>query len=195
MKCPGCIRGDLIQQYLSDRLKAYACRTCEGKWIQSSDYGSWLKQIQRNPLAKSDIKASMAIVDSSGPKTCPGCRHVIVRHRIGLGMSFQLDQCGFCGSIWLDAGKWEALELQQLQTQLSMIASPSWQWQIRQQQRKDFVAAEYSDRLEPEAATLQALQAWIAKHPKRSTILAYLNSPAWTTCAGTTDSNGSRSHG
>ena len=193
MKCSGCQHGDLIQQYLPHRLKVYACHTCEGKWIQSSDYGSWLQQIRRSPIITSNRQASMAIVDSSGPKLCPGCRHVMVRYRIGQGVSFQLDHCGFCGSHWLDAGKWETLELQQLHTQLGRIVSPFWQWQIRQQQRKDFVQAEYSDRLQSEAETLQTLQDWIATHPKRSSILAYLNSSAWSTRAEIADSNGSRS--
>lgn len=191
MKCPGCKYGNLIQQNLLNQPKAYVCRECHGKWIQSTDYRIWLKKLPQQ-VAIDSMESVMAIVDSSGPKICPTCQRIMLRYRIGKGMSFRLDQCGHCGNFWLDAGKWEALELQNLQTQLHAIVSPSWQWKMRQSQHQDFVEEVYADRLQADHKTVQQFQKWLSHHPQQSTILAYLNS---SPChdAEVSDSNGKRS--
>ncbi len=190
MKCPGCKHGNLVQTYLPSQLKVYSCRSCAGQWIQSSDYQNWRHQYSANSNSATSERSTI-VGDSTGPKRCPGCQHLMLRYRIDNGLSFSLDACGYCGSIWLDMGKWEALGTHQLQHQLHAIVSPSWQWQIRQRHRQAFIEAEYRDRFHAEADRIQDLQYWLATHPKRSTILAYLNHPAWTSCAEIPDSNGS----
>jgi Zn-finger nucleic acid-binding protein len=182
MKCPGCKCGDLVQKYLPNQLKVYQCRSCEGKWINALDYGSWLKKIKnaKNSSRESIPESAIAVADSAGPKICPGCKYLMMRHRIGKGVSFTLDQCGHCHSIWLDIGKWEALEEQALQIYLHAIASPSWQWQLRQTQRQDFIQDLYADRLASDYDAVQQFQHWLADHPERGTILTVLNSSPWS---------------
>ena len=193
MKCPGCKYGDLVQKYLPNQLKVYACRSCEGRWIDALDYGAWLKHSAKNLSEELIFESAIAIADSDGPKICPGCRYLMMRHRIGKGVSFTLDQCGHCHSVWLDVRKWEVLEKQGLHIYLHAIASPSWQWQLRQTQRQDFIQDLYTDRLESDHGTVQQFHHWLAYHPKRGTILAYLNSSPWSHKAEIADSNGQRS--
>ena len=192
MRCPGCKHEGLTQKHLSNHLKIYSCQSCGGAWISGVDYGNWLnlRPGQFPPSTESVNSAPIGKVqDSKKAKICAGCHHIMSRYSIQGDINFQLNQCGHCGSFWLDAGQWEILEYQGLHRNLCTIASSSWQRNIRQTQRKLFIENVYVDRLSLDYDNVQKIQHWLANHPERRTILAYLNHPDWSHLTYVADSN------
>jgi len=110
MNCPAC--GRVLAEITVSGLAVDVCRGgCGGIWFdqlelakvddQEETAGAELLDIQRDPSAKVDAKAR---------RHCPKCREItMLRHFYGPKQKVEVDECGKCGGIWLDAGELAAI--------------------------------------------------------------------------------------
>ncbi len=177
MRCPICPDSTLATIVLEPQLPAQSCLRCGGVWIASSDYWAWLEQPEAHGSAPSDLSAS-ADDEPAGARRCAGCGHIMLRYPIARDLPFQLDQCGHCNSFWLDRHEWASLGERGLQRRLHSITNAPWQRRLRQEAQRETWAQIYGERFGPaDYAEIQRVRAWLADHPQRSMLLAYLTSP------------------
>jgi Zn-finger nucleic acid-binding protein len=175
MKCP--VDGGMLQRVKLDAtLPAFQCTACSGHWVRFGDYLGWREQqpgnIPESPPAGAPIRAAD---DSAGLRRCPDCAGLLARYRVGHGVPFTLDQCGRCNGIWLDGAEWETLRARGLHDDLNRIFGPGWQHQVRGEEERALADAQFSRQLgEADFTRARDFGAWVAAHPRRSEILAYL---------------------
>ncbi|MCX5654150.1 MAG: zf-TFIIB domain-containing protein [Planctomycetota bacterium] len=110
MNCPACGRA-LTEKAVSGVTVDVCHGGCGGIWFdqlelakvddQEETAGEELLGIERDPSVKVDARAR---------RRCPKCREIIMmRHFYGPKQNVEVDECGKCGGIWLDAGELAAI--------------------------------------------------------------------------------------
>ncbi|NES21987.1 MAG: hypothetical protein F6K41_24460 [Symploca sp. SIO3E6] len=176
MKCPVCPTIDLKTSKLESNLKAGKCHKCDGKWISSSDYWDWLDEQGEILPEKQPDSMPIEVSDVQKAKLCPECRRIMLRYKVGHGMTFTLDQCSSCG-FWFDENEWEALRERNLHDEVNRIFSASWQAQIRQEEAQKFLESMYFDHLQEDYDKVKQIKEWIENHPEKDLIQGYLANP------------------
>jgi Zn-finger nucleic acid-binding protein len=196
MKCPVCKEVSLKSIYLESSLPAFTCESCRGHWVTSYDYWVWLERHPSFPLQKSIIEMEghlekisetekdrvekekieeVVVGDRPEAKLCPECQHIMLRYRIGHGLSYSLDQCGNCNSLWFDKNKWQGLRQRNLHHLLHLIASAPWQMQLRRDETRDILDAIYAERFRTDYEKIKQIKEWLDQHPEKEWILDYFN--------------------
>ena len=86
-----------------------------------------------------------------------------------------MERCGNCAGVWLDAGEWEALKRRNLHDDIEEIFTTAWQTKLEKEASADAADAALRKSLGADDYTeIKRVKAWLAKHPKRSQLLAYL---------------------
>ena len=110
MNCPAC--GRTLTEITVSGLAVDVCRGgCGGIWFdqlelvkaddQEETAGETLLDIERDPAVT---------VDANARRRCPRCREIVMlRHFYGPKQKVEVDECGKCGGIWLDAGELAAI--------------------------------------------------------------------------------------
>ena len=124
----------------------------------------------------SDVEEQALTDTSPSLRRCPDGGHVLLRYRIGHGVPFSLDRCGACNGVWFDRAEWASLRTRGLHRELPEIFGPSWQFGLRSEAQRTQQEKRFSERLGTEAGRVREFADWIAAHPRRSEILAYVQS-------------------
>lgn len=174
MKCPVCKKHSLSVTTLIPDLDGRVCSVCNGIWVARNKYDSWRKRLPANiPETASDTVFS--VTDTRGSKICPLCSHILLPYRVGHGLSFSIDYCSACGGIWFDHNKWDALKARNLHANLHNIVSDRWQIAVRRADAETAIEQKYKRMLGEEYEKAAEIRNWIRNHPKRTTLLIYLN--------------------
>ena len=176
MDCP-VDRGALRRAELDSGLPAFECSRCDGRWVRFGDFLGW-RERQPGEVPETPSHDSVAVTPEpspTGPRRCADCGHLLTRYRVGHGVAFALDQCGRCNGVWLDAGEWEALRGRGLHDNLHQVFGPGWQHGVRTEEQRRATEAQFERQLAaPDFARTREFGAWLAEHPRRSEVLAYL---------------------
>ena len=167
----------MVLKEIEPGLSAYECPRSGGVWIPLHSYLDW-KERQPVPANAPPAEGRPVLVDDSRQRAliCPESGRLLVRYRVGHGLSFHVDQSPATGGMWLDKGEWAALKSKGLHSQLNLIFTATYQRQIR--------SAEYARKLEEvfqarigekDFQTTSDFRDWLANHPRRADILCYLN--------------------
>ncbi len=175
MHCPSCKTAVLQLQPPDDRPDRLGCETCGGTWIKGHAYWRWLHKVGQNlPERSAAAQADLPVTDSTQAKLCPECQHFLRRARVGHGVAFCIERCGFCGGIWLDRNEWEVLRNHNLHDDLHFIFSAAWQQRVVEEEQREVRQQRVGALLGPDFARVRDFKAWVAAHPQRSVIMAFL---------------------
>jgi Zn-finger nucleic acid-binding protein len=175
VNCPHCKTAPLEFCTLDPGLDGRRCAECGGTWIPSDSYRQWRERQEADLPEQTPVASDLKIEDSSIPKLCPDCGHLLLPYRIGHGLTFALNHCGHCNGVWLDRSEWEALMARNLHDNLHEMFSAPWQRQVREEERRAAMERIYLARFgEQDYAELRRIKAWIDSHPDRSSVLAFL---------------------
>ncbi len=104
-----------------------------------------------------------AVPDPEKPRDCPRCEIPLMRHSFSVRHRVQVDECGKCGGIWLDAG-----ELARIRSLFPTEA-----------ERKETARRTFEERFGPELAAMRAESLeGLAKARKFARLLRFL-CPSW----------------
>ncbi|MBN1313855.1 MAG: zf-TFIIB domain-containing protein [Anaerolineales bacterium] len=135
-KCPIC-KAKLNRILLEQNLPAFSCPSCEGIWISSNEYLTWLAR--QNPDAKDNEIGGdipLPVVDNREAPLCPDCGRFLRRFKIWPDIEFQLDRCGGCNGIWFDRNEWQVLKQNNLHHNVSLFFTDGWQEKLRNEEMK-----------------------------------------------------------
>jgi Zn-finger nucleic acid-binding protein len=175
MKCPSCKQEAFEAVEVDQGLSASHCRACGGHWISGQQYWNWLRSKGPNlPELPAAPGPAPQIVDSTTAKLCPSCGRWLFKYKVGHGLSFAIEHCGQCEGIWLDKDEWAALKGRNLHDDLQRICDSLWQGQVRREETEHLVEARFSRVLGGDYQKAKQVREWIAGHPSRATLIAYL---------------------
>lgn len=174
MKCPSCGNNNSSHRELEGGLHTTECAGCGGNWLRSFEYWKWLHA--HGPVLEEKLPdAPVEVSDSTQPKTCPECGMLLTKYRVGHGTDFAIERCGICGGIWFDKNEWEALRSRNLHDQVHQIFSAPWQHAIRAREAAEAHELRIRGLLgDEDYEKARQTREWLASHPKRSVVLAYL---------------------
>lgn len=176
--CPACHSNRFDKSSLADGPRAHQCADCAGVFVERPDYEAWLAGLAA-PVPESAVPVDAPARDGGGARVCPCCGRLMLKYRVGRGAAFSIDGCGGCGSVWLDAGEWRAVRAAGLQDNLHQILSAPWQESLRVDDYRRTMEAAYARRFgDADFARARELNAWLAKHPERVALLAFLGDPS-----------------
>ncbi len=175
MKCPVCKRNTLKPVVLEPNLTVQGCEKCGGHWLSSEAYWHWLEQ-QEEVSPEQPSEVVVAVNDNEQAKLCPTCGRILIKYKVGHGVNFCLDQCSACNGVWLDKHEWQALKTRSLHAEIHGMFSKSWQQRVLAAELRHNLERMYEQRFgAADYAELQRLRQWLAQHPQRAALLAYLS--------------------
>jgi Zn-finger nucleic acid-binding protein len=175
MNCPVCKTPELISTDLESNLTSFRCPECGGNWIRGAEYWKWLEVHGPNLPERSDQDSGLSLAEPGKHIDCPECRFRMVKYLVGHGFNFTLDQCDGCKGIWLDRNEWEALKERNLHDDVNAMFTSFWQAEAQKELRRKRLEEIYISRFgADDYAEITRIRAWLANHPKRPELLAYL---------------------
>ncbi len=174
-KCPVCKNSSLIEIQLEEGLPAERCEECQGTWLSSTRYLSWLRLHGPDLPEKESANSAPPIWDSQAIKICPDCGRIMSRYRVLPGIDLNLDRCGNCNGVWFDRDEWVILVDRNLHDNLNSFFTRPWQAQVHAEDTRRFLDKMYLEKFgEQDYARLKEFRGWLKDHPQRSMLLAYL---------------------
>lgn len=175
MKCPVCQDDLLHQKTLQANLPAYQCKKCNGVWISSNEYLTWLKTHGPSLPEKPGDDASLPTWDTQELKLCADCGRILTRFRVLPNAKFYLDRCGHCNGVWFDKGEWDTLVARNLQDKVNQFFTKPWQARVREEETKGVLDKLYAGKFGvADYARIQEIRTWLKEHPQQTMLLAYL---------------------
>lgn len=174
MKCPSCSHAPLQPLNLESHLKASGCPSCKGTWISAKDYWTWLEQHGDRLPEKEPEGTPVEAADTQKAKLCPCCQRIMLRYKVGHGLSFAVDQCGHCNGVWLDANEWDALKQRNLHDEIHLIFSAAWQSDLRKNEAQKLLGSIYTEHFGTDYDKVKQIKSWLSSHPEKARILDYL---------------------
>lgn len=173
MKCTRCKQGELKSDFLDDTIPCRTCDACGGNWILLRDYLGWK---ERNPgHVFVDPKLEEIPEAPKHAFVCPVTGSLMVPYRISKETLHRIDLSPRINGIWLDKGEWDLLKSEGLAGSLNRIFTDPWQRKIRADSTRDVYSALYTEQFgEADYARIMEIRAWLAEHPKREGLMAYL---------------------
>jgi Zn-finger nucleic acid-binding protein len=174
-RCPVCRESLLHEVTIEDGLLAFRCSGCQGIWISSEPYQNWWRAHRPELPEKEASECQPPVSDTEQIKSCPDCGHLMARLRVASDLEFSVDHCGQCNGVWLDRGEWEALVARNLHDKINSFCTEPWQTRLRAEETRYALDRLYLAKFgADDYARLQEMRRWLATHPLRSMILAYL---------------------
>ena len=176
MNCPVCNMNSLSNIDLEEKLIGCKCSNCEGHWIKGYQYWKWLKTNPGLLLEKPiEFSAELPVEDSGMAKICIECGHLMIRNKVGHGISFYLDRYSSCGGIWFDKNEWETLKSRNLHDEIHQIFTAAWQKDNRARERQAYHEGALVDEMgQKDFDDLKRLKSVIDNNPKKDLIIGYL---------------------
>jgi len=175
MNCPICKTSLEYHALLESQMPAYRCASCQGVWISANEYLRWVQTQGAVLPEKSASDADLPTWDTPGLKLCPACGHFLMRYRVLPGAQFYVDRCGHCNGVWLDKGELDVLVERNLHDKINQFFTQPWQTHLREEETHHALDKLYREKFGiGDYARLREMRAWLAEHPLRSMLLAYL---------------------
>ena len=181
MNCPVDQR-PLRRVEIAAGLAAFECAACAGHRLRFGEYLMWRERqsgdAPEQPPPDAAPPDEITVYASAGPaRRCPDCGYLLTRYRVGHGIHFALDRCGNCNGVWLDRAEWDTLRTRGLHDNLHQMFGPGWQHGVRTEEERHRFAAQFERQLgAADFARAREFAAWLAAHPRRSEIFAFLQS-------------------
>jgi Zn-finger nucleic acid-binding protein len=176
MNCP-VDHGTLRATDLASGLSAFECTTCGGHWLRFGDYLAWREKLTGDQeTVPSDATGELEAASAAGVRRCPDCAYLLTRYALGHNLAFSLDRCGRCNGVWFDKSEWSALEARGLHDNLREMFNPAWQSAVRAEERERRAAERLTEHLGSDATRVREFAEWVATHPRRNQVLAYIQS-------------------
>jgi Zn-finger nucleic acid-binding protein len=177
LECPACKRSVLQRATLEQDLAALRCPSCEGVWIDSNEYLSWLKTRGPASVKESADEPLGPILDTQDLKLCPSCKRILARFRVVPDIEFYVERCKQCNGVWLDRDEWKLLVSRRLYDKVNQFFTQPWQSRIREEEVRQKLNKLYLEKFGPEDyARIQDTWEWLKNHPQQSMLLAFLQS-------------------
>lgn len=184
MKCPDC-HVTLTTRELEPGLAARACGQCGGQWVEGVRYFRWLESRPKGALAAGTAEraanSSVAtpvhgVVERRvRARLCPACGRLLMHAKVGHGTPFELDRCGGCGGIWLDAHEWETLKRHDLHDDVHLVFSSAWQADVARRDRERERDNMLLNKVGPaDLDEAKRVRSWLDAHPRRAELYAIL---------------------
>jgi len=174
MNCPVCRKMTLQPISLSDDLPANQCPNCNGIWLSSNQYLTWLS-FQKDPLPEKPVEGIAPELRTDTLKLCPESGHIMKRFKIFPNEKFYLDRCGDCNGIWFDSNEWEALVAHNMQDKVNQFFTAPWQEKLHEKESRDNMDRIYRDKLGgPDYQRIREIREWMDTNPRRDMLLAFL---------------------
>lgn len=181
MNCPNCDNRSLVAVFLEANLIASRCPQCEGHWIPAFQYWRWLHETSSRgttPAPESPVAVELSPPGPEKAHLCPECQRLLIKHKVGKGLSFSIDRCSFCGGFWFDRAEWETLRQRGLHQAIHLVFAAPWQREIREERSLEALRSAFEERLGTRPyGIVRDFKVWLSAHPARSDILAYLSDP------------------
>lgn len=173
--CPVCREVELTHSFIERNLPAYVCEPCGGIWIAANEYMAWVLIQENTPSATPFTDTSLPIPDNNHAILCPDCGRILRRYKIWPNIDFHLDRCGGCNGVWFDPHEWQILKSNGLHDQINQCFTEPWQRQLREEEKRRRFEKIYRQKFGPDDyAEVRRIKCWLAHHPQRSGLLAYL---------------------
>jgi len=156
--------------------EVYECPKSGGLWIPLQSYLAWKDRQPPGAAAPTGI-CPTALQDDSRQRTliCPESGRLLLRYRVGHGLTFHIDRSPATGGVWLDKGEWEALKSRGLHVSLHLIYTAAYQRQVRSSEHVQRMMDTFRERIGAvDFAKVTEFGAWLARRPKRRDICCYL---------------------
>lgn len=177
MKCPDCAKGELKASQLENQLPAHTCEACGGYWIADESYRAWRAQRSESPKVPPEAcppPAQSGAEQGDQALLCPDCGLIMLKWRVGHGLSFMIDRCSHCGGIWLGSREWQALKGQHLHEEIDRVFSTAWQAADRRASMRTKLRDVYKERFGRDYQKVEDFRRWVHQQPCASQILSYL---------------------
>jgi Zn-finger nucleic acid-binding protein len=176
--CPIC-KIQLNRTLLDKNLPAYKCSNCDGIWISSNEYLSWLSPYNILSVEEIDIDRDF---DTPYPKSdhdqailCPDCGRFLRRFEIWPNIEFYLDRCSTCNGIWFDRNEWQTLQSQNLHNKVNMFFTEAWQAKLRNEEMRQRFEEMFLELFgQADYQKIKEIRAWLTQNPNGDRLLAYL---------------------
>ncbi len=174
MNCPLCDAIALTEKTLDEGLIVHDCPSCEGRWLSFSNYWGWLEKQGEILPEKSGDSATLDSIDTKQAMLCPECSHIMIKFKIGHGISFHLDRCGHCKGVWFDKNEWETLRERNLHDEIHRIFTTKWQKEIHSEMLAKQIKEVYEEKFGEGYDKIKDFKSWVELQGEKSAILAYL---------------------
>ncbi len=176
MNCP-VDNASLRTTSLESGLSGFECASCGGTWLRFGDYLAWReRQPGDQPEAQPEATDALEPTNAAGVRRCPDCAYLLTRYAVGHAVGFSLDRCARCNGVWFDREEWNVLRARGLHDNIREMFNPHWQSDVRAEARDRRAAERLAAHLGADAARVRDFGEWVALHPRRSEIVAYLQS-------------------
>ncbi len=177
--CPKCKTGELEPTQPAPGLAARKCDQCQGLLLDLLSYRDWRERLPGAPTfadnqhALADVPAAHG-GDAKKALLCPRCQRLMTKYRVSSEQDNRLDFCVHCADVWLDTGELSLLDTPSLAGDLGRIFTRPWQNSIREDRTAQMRQDHLAEHLGADLAKVQSFASWLADHPERDRILAYL---------------------
>lgn len=176
MQCPTCKDQPLLPTKLEEQLPANGCRQCQGALLPLLTYRQWAETYSaKTSPPVCEISEETDAADNGNAIVCPKCSGFMTKFRINNDTDNRVDLCGSCDEAWLDSGEWQLLKQLEMQHKLNNIFTEEWQRRVRQDQTREHFRSEYEQLFGEDYNHLQEFRLWLEDHPKKASMLRYLN--------------------
>jgi Zn-finger nucleic acid-binding protein len=173
--CPVCVASVLAPVQLNAGMPALGCGKCRGILVNLITYRDWRDRGGASETSLTDmLKVEEAPRDSSAMLRCPKCTGFMTKYRVSANSKNRLDFCSNCDEVWLDSGEWKLLEALALNGKLTHIFSAPWQKQVLNIEMNQRFEETQKTLFGSDYAKLCDIREWVATHPKKNEMLAYL---------------------
>lgn len=125
-ECPQC-SNKLSLITLDASLPAMQCSKCQGHWISASNYTRWLENKKGiEPELPAHQGQDITYTQEETAHLCPECQHLMIKARVRRELSYSVDRCPSCNSIWLDHEEWESLKSRNLHDEIYFMFTSLW---------------------------------------------------------------------
>ncbi len=146
-------------------------------WLRFGDYLAWREwQPGDQPEVPSGVAGELEPTSAAEVRRCPDCAYLLTRYAVGHGVAFSVDRCGRCNGVWFEKEEWSVLRARGLHDNLREMFNPRWQSVVRAEARDRRAAERLAVHLGSDAARVRDFGEWVATHPRRNEILAYVQS-------------------
>lgn len=174
MRCPTCKSSTLVAADSPTLPRTSDCPTCHGQWLAFDDHLAWVSAEHTDPTPPQPAPPT-SVAPAPTPRFCPRCQKFMTRYRVSADHPLTLERCGTCAGTWFDHGEFEVACALTPLSKLQHIFNDTHQHRLAHTLKARERDARVARLAGPEALKrVQDFHAWIAAHPAKDTLLAYL---------------------
>ncbi len=108
MQCPRCTAE--LQNRVEAGITVEDCPSCTGMWFDGDELTEYLGQhLPQLEHVDPKLRQKALMKENVSAIACPRCSSVLDRIHYAYASPIELDECGGCGGVWIDAGELNAI--------------------------------------------------------------------------------------